>query len=140
MGNTKPIPLTPVLIAQAVALAASGATTHAIGKELGIPDSTVRRIQKLPEYNKELETMGSEVLVAARNRIKAEVGKLSNEIIRVLRAQLEDKDSLEAVKIALRVVGFDDEAGPAQETNIQVVLPGQAQDTIEVNSDDILDV
>ncbi len=116
--------LTEVVVKQVAALAVSGATPGEIAAKLGMTKWQVKKAMQLPAYKAYMKEVGDAALSTAKEFIRAEMGKLSKEIMRVIRTQLEEKDSLDAVKIALKVVGFDQEEQVKGDTTLNVIMPG----------------
>lgn len=112
-------------------LAIAGMPQTGIAKKLSISRSKVQTIQRKPEYKALFDDMVNETVGTAKGVIKHETAKLASEVMRVLITQLRDKDNLEAVKIALKVLGVDQlEEQEKGGTSINLVLPGQAVKTV----------
>lgn len=130
-----------ILAKKIAAMYATGITSErAIAKELQVSPYVVRKVRESPEYLNVVKGIGDEVLTQAKGLIRSETAKLAKEAIRVLKAQLKD-NNLDAVKVALKVLGFEDKNEEKGDTNIQVVLPTSSTEgtAIEVNYDRIQD-
>jgi hypothetical protein len=116
-----------LVVKQVAALAISGASPKAIADELGITPYQARKILASDNCKQLIKTVGDEALAQAKSIIRTETSKLAVEVMRALRAKLA-KDDLDAVKVALRVLGLDQpEEKDTGNTHISVVLPGQSQ-------------
>lgn len=118
--------ITNEMIKKVAICAATGATVNAISTETGISRHLIRKIMFTPKFKEELRVTTDEVTSQAKTYLRAEISKLSHEVFRVISDQLREKNSLEAVKIALKIMGFENEEEKKQgDTNIVVKLPGQ---------------
>lgn len=108
-----------------------------IAEEVGLSPYQVRRLMGTPKFREVLKELSDMETGMARLAMRTEVSKLANEALRVIREQLGE-NSLEAVKIALKIMGLDaveDKSnGP---TTISVVLPGQQAPMKEFTSEAI---
>lgn len=118
------------IIAQAAALAATGATTQQIATQLGMSKYHAKKVMSYPEFKKQVKAIGDEAVNNAKQIIRSQTSDLANEVARVLKARLEEND-LEAVKVALKVIGFEQEEQNRGDTNIVVQLPGSVEKHVE---------
>lgn len=129
MAEIKNLP-EEVVTRQVAALAASGASRTVIASQLGLSLYKVKAVMASDEFKQLVTDIGDEATRTAKQQIKASVGNLATEVARVLKEQLQE-NNLEAVKIALKVMGFDQAEEQKGDTNIQVILPGQEKNVIE---------
>ena len=122
--------LDEALYVQVAALAATGATRNAIAKQLEISPFYVNRIFKSEEFQKQVRDIAEEAVGTAKNTIRFRVAELATDVLNALTYQLRDKSSIEAVKVALKVLGFGEDEQVKNDTNIQVVLPGVKEESV----------
>ena len=128
--RTGPVPkvIQDTIVKQVAALAITGAPKSAICEQLKMSDHFVRRIFKDERFKSELKAIGDEAVEVAKNTMKARVASLSDDVMHAITMQLREKYSIEAVKVALRILGFGEEQQGSAVTNLQVVLPGARQE------------
>jgi hypothetical protein len=121
------------LTQQVAALAFQNIPEYKIAEELKITRYRCRKILASKEFKDIVREIGEDAVVLAKNYIKDKVAKLSPEIYETIRINLVEKRSMEAVKVALKVVGFEQEEEVKQAaTMMQIILPGAALPPIEV--------
>lgn len=123
-----------VLAKQIAGLALIKTPQKAISEQLGLTAYQVGKIMASDEFKAALKEIGDASVAEAKQTIRAQTSKLAQEVTRVLTAKLQE-DNLEAVKIALKIIGFDEEEKVTGDTNISVVLPGVAAPVKTVESD-----
>lgn len=122
--------ITDALIKQAAALAANGMSQNKISLTLNISRRQVRNIYNDDRFKALVEDIGDDVIRSAKVHIRNEIAGLKKEIIRVLQANLK-KDSLDAVKVALKALGAEGFEEQQQEANtgLTVVLANNSDPT-----------
>lgn len=116
---------------QVAAIMLAGGNIHNASQTLGVSRRKIQNIILTDEYKAIVNQAGDEALGTAKTFLRREVSKLAHKMIEVINSKL-DEGSLEAVKIGLKVMGFDNEERVEGDTNIQVVLPTGAEKAIEV--------
>lgn len=130
MPNIEPIVVDTVTVKQVASMFATGATKTDIVNTLGVTRVQLGRIMLREDFKSALQSIGDKAVEDARAIIRAQTMDLAVEVKRVLQEQLRE-NSLEAVKISLRVMGFDQQQEQKSNTNIQVVLPGAVAKEVE---------
>jgi hypothetical protein len=119
-----------LVVKQVAALSATGASPVAIAEQLGMSRYQVKKIIASGRYAEIVKDIGDEVVKGAKQVIRSKTSELAKEITRVLTERLADND-LEAVKVALKIIGFDNSDDKDKgDTNINVILPGQNNDQV----------
>lgn len=126
---TPEVVISDLVVKQAAAQAATGATITQIAASLGISKYHVKRIMQTPKFKAVIKDIGDEAVTNAKQVIRSKTGELAQEVSRVLKERLEDND-LEAVKVALKIIGFDSQETERGDTNIVVQLPGIQEKTV----------
>lgn len=134
MSITKNIPISSVQIQQVALLSVQLCTPKQVAERLGLTQAQVRAALETEECKQAVAGLADAAFEAARSYLRREIPKLAHEVVRVLREQLEEKNSLEAVKISLKVMGLDEAEGDKPDTNITVIMP--TEKVIEVESGD----
>lgn len=107
--------------------------TFEIAKELSVSFNRAKELIASPAVRAIVNEAGDAAVVVARNTLKREVAGLTDLIIEVLKEHLEQERSLEAIKIALPIIGMKElEQKGDQNTAITVVMPGGETQAIEV--------
>jgi len=122
-----PVVVQEVVVQQVAALAVTGATRNAICKTLGVTPQFLARTYQSDEFKKQVKLIGDDAVESSKNVIRTRVANLSDKIMTALEEGLEN-GSVEAIKVALKVIGFGEEEKVQGDTQIQVILPGQAQE------------
>ena len=120
------VQITDVIIKQVAALSATGASILEISEQLHISRYHAKKITLQPEFKKIIRDIGDDAVATAKQLLRTKTGELANEVYRVIRERLEDND-LEAAKVVLKIIGFDQQEQTQGDTQINVVLPGQAE-------------
>jgi hypothetical protein len=119
-----------LVVKQVAALSATGASPVAIAEQLGMSRYQVKKIIASGQYAEVIKDIGDEVVKGAKQVIRSKTSELAKEITRVLTERLAEND-LEAVKVALKIIGFDNSDDKDKgETNINVILPGQSNEQV----------
>lgn len=127
---TPEVVISEAVLKQAAALAAQGATIKQIAERLGVSQFITKKMMANPDFKHWIKEIGDEALNNAKQIIRAKTSDLANEVTRVLKARLEE-DDLEAVKIALKVIGFDQPQDTGKgDTTLVVNLPGVSEKAI----------
>lgn len=124
------VTISDLVIKQVSASAATGATIGQIATQLSLSKYHVKKIMAMPEFKKIVKDIGDEAVNNAKQVIRSSTSELAAEVSRVLKERLEDND-LEAVKVALKIIGFDQQEQSKGDTNIVVQLPGNTEQVIE---------
>lgn len=123
-----------VVIKQLAAASVMGATMAQMMEQTGLNKYQINKTTSTPEFKKYLKEVGDEALSQAKQIIKSNTSKLATEITRVLTEELQN-NSLEAVKIAIKIIGFGEEENKQQQdTQIIVNLPGSTEKVINTSS------
>lgn len=117
------LPIAEMTIKQVAAMAATGASRNEIADQLKISRYTASKIMTLPLFKIVVKEIGDEAVSNAKQIIRSKTGFLAQKIMEVLTARLE-KDDLEAVKVALKIMGFDQSDAPKGDTTFTIQLPG----------------
>ena len=129
MGKTPSVIIDETIIKQVAASAVLGSSVNQMATELGISRFQVRKVMNMPEFKAIMQDLGNDSINTAKQAIRAKTADMAAEVTRVLMEQLKE-NSLEAVKIALRIMGFDNEERQVADTQINVVLPGSKQEIV----------
>lgn len=139
MENLPPNPknspvITPDFIRQVAALAVTGATQVDIAEALGTTKKTVAKALALPETKDIMAEITEDAVAAAKIKLKSKISSLADAVYDALRYQIEKKKSVQAVQVALKVMGVEqaeDATGPG---NITVYLPGVEQKPLTIEA------
>lgn len=118
--------ITDTIVKQVASLAATGSNLQEIATSLSISKYYVKKVLAMDSAKALIKEIGDEATSVAKNSIRTKVGLLAKEVGRVIEERLSEND-LEAVKVALKIIGFDAQEQGPQETNINVILPGQSE-------------
>lgn len=111
----------------------SGSSINRIAQELSTTRHHIKKIMNTQQFRDLVKEQSEEVLITARNTLKAAITERVPELIRVLDKHLKD-DNLEAVKLAFKSLGMEAVEQQQASSNLTVVLPGFDQPkTIEVD-------
>lgn len=113
-----------VVVKQVAALCAVGTPPKEIAKELGISLREVKEIVQMPTCKEAVHRIGEEAINGAKQAVKARTAGLVDAIMSNLEANIR-KNNLNAVPIALNILGLTKDAPAVQDTSITVMLPGQ---------------
>ena len=125
-----------LLTRQIASMLASGSTAYVIAQELDLARTTVARIANSNATRALVKEIGESSVAAAKAQIRMETAGLVKKIMAVIHQQL-DEGNLDAVKVGLKVLGFNDQEqiAPGVQT-LNVIMPGADQPrTIEVESE-----
>lgn len=122
--------ISEAIVKQVAASAATGATVGQIAASLALSKYHVKKIMATNDFKTLVRGIGDEAVNNAKQVIRANTSDMAAEVTRVLKERLEDND-LEAVKVALKIIGFDQQEQTKGDTNIVVQLPGQVEQVIE---------
>lgn len=116
-----------MLVDQVAALTSHGMDRKQIAGHLGIDDESVDKILHRQDCMDAVRKIGESARAFAKTKIRREISKLADEAIKVVTYHLKEKQSLHAVTIALKVLGFDEmEDKGDKATSLTVVMPGAA--------------
>lgn len=134
-GARTPVTITEMLIRRVALLTVGGANITQIAQELSIDRSVVRKILNKDECKSIVEEIEREGMATAKAIIRSQTSQLATKIIKVINDHL-DNGNLEAVKVGLKILGFNEQEQVKQnDTSITVVLPGSAVPPKEVKAD-----
>jgi hypothetical protein len=120
--ETTGVVINDALIKQAAALAISGMSQNKVALTLNISRRQARKIYDDERFKSVVEDVGNDAILTAKTRLRQEISKMSDLMLKALRANLE-KHSLEAVKVGLKVVGLDEPEKEGQgDGNITVIM------------------
>lgn len=139
-GLINPVVIDEVITKQVAALAITGANPLQISQSLSLSRYQVQKIMQSDKFKEVLKDTGDAALADARQVMRAQTASLAKEMVRVLKKQLGD-DSLEAVKIGLKVLGIEQLDDKGGDTNISVVLPSMSEskkEDVTINEYEIL--
>lgn len=94
-------------IKRVAALAISGMSQNKISITLGVSRRQIRNVYEDERFKSIVEDIGDDAILTAKTRLRQEISKMSDLMLAALRINLE-KNSLEAVKVGLKVVGLDE--------------------------------
>ena len=121
-------PDTPItqqkIVEMATLVFAANPTVHELRAATGLSANQQRTAKQSETYKKAVEALTQELISTARS---AAVGKLAQMIDPALTVVLNNlkKDNLEAAKIVFKALGVEETEKAQQDTQIQIVLPGQ---------------
>lgn len=136
--NNEPIDAVEVSTAAKVAaLALSGiASQAAIARQLGISPARVSKVVKSDAYRELIQKSVDKSLVSALDEIKTGMARLSKEAVRVVMEELKN-NNLEAAKMVLKAMGFDNGENKTQDASINIIMPGaETPVTVETKRSD----
>lgn len=113
-----------VIVQQVAALCALGRSAKQISEELNITVREVKRISEMPTCKEVVRKIGMEAMEGAKSAIKSRTAGLVDAIMSNLETNLK-KNNLNAVPIAINILGFTKEDVMQGDTTIQIVMPGQ---------------
>ena len=121
----KPPPkqVTPDMMGQAASMLVMGKTITEVSKELQVSFYQAKKIANLPETKGMIEEIKRTTLATIKEEIKVRTAQLADKVMRVIEQQLEE-GNLDAVKVSLKILGFQDAEPPQSGTqNLTVVMP-----------------
>jgi hypothetical protein len=132
--HTPEVVLSEVIVRQvAAASLAPGCTPARIAEQTGLSLYQVRKVMAREDFKKYLKDLAEEALAPAKAKLRNAFSNMADSVISAMENNLAE-NNMEAVKVALKVMGMMDEEKVAGDTQINVVLPG-AQVTKEVTSE-----
>lgn len=117
---------------QVAALAACGARSPAIAKELHMDTRTVERMLTMPEVKALIEEIGDDAVRSAKSKLKRRISDLADDIVDTIKYQLVKKKSVQAAALGLKVMGMDGGQESKATGNLVVYLPGQKPEPITI--------
>lgn len=108
-------------IKRVAALAIGGMSQNKISITLNVSRRQIRNIYEDERFKSIVEDIGDDAILTAKTRLRQEISKMSELMLTALRANLE-KNSLEAVKIGLKVVGLDEADQEQPNTGLTVIM------------------
>lgn len=112
------------LIKQIAAIALTGANRKDISQQLGVSDHYVRRVFKDDRFKNEIKSISEDVVETAKQSLRVRMSELSNDVMKAITIQLRRKYSMDAVRVAMKILGFGEEEVQRGDTNIQLIMPG----------------
>lgn len=130
-------PITRDICMQLAVLDVAQSTLDNMSKVTGWSLGYIRKVLASELYTDTLRDLEGESTAKSRSKIKVEVSKMADEIIKTLRLKIKD-GSIDAVKVGLKILGFDDEVKQTDTSqNITVVMPGyKPENVIEIKQED----
>jgi hypothetical protein len=125
---------------QIAASLASGVALSAIAKELGINYNKAKRISNSEMVKRTMLEIAEEAVGVAKHQIKANTAHLVEGIMDTIKHHLNNKN-LNAVPIALKILGFEEKEQKDQPSQFTIVLPGaEAPKDITPQYEEVVDV
>jgi hypothetical protein len=122
--HTPEVVLSEVIIRQvATASLAPGCTPAKISEQTGLSVYQVRKVMAREDFKKFLKELTEEALAPAKLKLKHAFSDMADSVITAMHKNL-DEGNMEAVKVALKVMGLMDEEKVTGDTTIQVMMPG----------------
>lgn len=107
-----------------IALALTGASATKIARETGLPKYRVSKVLNAPAVRKQLLELTDEAVAIAKTTLKKQITGLTRDTYLALANQLRDNNSIEAVKVVLRILGFKDAEDVVKgDSSINIILP-----------------
>ena len=137
-GKRTAIQLSEGQLTQIVTMRFTGATTTEIAKVMGISRQSVDNILKKDKALALTKEMQDALVADAKLSAKADIARLTDKAIKALERALEEGD-ISAVKLHFTALGLLEKQEEKQnDTNLTIVLPGQAPEPKEVENDTVV--
>lgn len=106
---------------------------RAIAQELGIGETTVRRLMQKPEFKELMKELGDRAVEAAKAEMRGIARKLAPKAQTALESLLDDdsvRGKAEGLKYYFQLIGANDHEQDTGGGNITIQLPGIRQETV----------
>lgn len=115
---------------------ANGLSRRRAAEELSITTFMYDKVLREEETQALIKELEHTSISAAKTQIRLSISQLADKLMSVINMQL-DEGNLEAVKIALKVIGFEQDSLKGNEnTQLTVIMPGaEIPKIIEVKSE-----
>ena len=118
------------------ALALAGKSRTQIRKELKLSPALLDQILQSDDYKKLAESQATDELLPLITETRKKLGKLLDKAVTVLEHNL-DQGELQAAVTTFKLMGLlDEKKETAQDTTIQVILPSEVSQVIEVTNEE----
>lgn len=121
-----------ILITKVAGLLAAGVQVNEIAKELAITPQKVRYVRDLPATRDKVNELLNAAMGDVVKEAKRGLSKLLPKALRAIERRLEEEADLKGAELVLKGVGALREEEVQHSSNIQVILPGQQDEIINV--------
>ncbi len=142
-GSREKVVVDELMTRQVASLLATGATSVKIAQDLGVSRNVVARIAGMDSTRALVKEIGDSAIAGAKAEIRLATAGMVRKIMDVINQNL-DEGNLDAVKVGLKILGFQDNEPVNQgAATLQVIMPGAAvpesPKTFEVTNNDSQD-
>ena len=108
---------------QVAVLALAGKSRPFISKKLNITRYMVDKIYRDEEFKRVVKEIGDATTEVAKQAVRSQVSELVKDAFESLKHLLQEKKSVEAIKVFLRIVGLEDKEVNKGGGDINLILP-----------------